>query len=188
MSACPSCGSGLETPLVCTACGVLLSPDPPPTPFEALGVDVAFALDPRDLKKRLLRFSRYVHPDYFGTAAETVREAAERSSARLNDSYEVLVDDFRRADWIVREQGGPSEADERQMPQVFLMEVLEWNETLEEARAGGPGSPAWAALDKLQAELDEQRASTLARVARSLDPLPDKGSPSLTETRRELNA
>jgi len=185
---CLSCGQELETPLVCAACGNLFSNEPAPGPFETLGIPVAYALDPKALKKRLLHFSRLVHPDFFGTADAQVQATAERNSAQLNDAYEILSDDFRRADWIVKVLGGPSESDERQMPQAFLMEVLEWNEVLEEARANGPESPAWKTLDTLDTDLRGERETTLAAVAAGLEPVPAQGAESLAQTRRQLNA
>jgi len=103
---CPSCGAGLRTPLGCEACGVLLSPDQTPNPFEVLGLEVAYAVDAKDLKKRLLRLSRLTHPDFFATASGEERALAEENNALLNNSHEVLSDDFRRADWIVKALGG----------------------------------------------------------------------------------
>ncbi|MFT5052784.1 MAG: molecular chaperone HscB [Chlamydiales bacterium] len=185
---CLSCGQALETPLVCTSCGNLFSTEPAPGPFETLGLPVSYTLDTKALKKRLLQFSRHVHPDFFGTADAQVQATAERNSAQLNDAFEILSDDFRRADWIVKQLKGPSESDERQMPQAFLMEVLEWNELLEEARADGPDSRAWKALDTLDTDLCAERETTLAAVAAGLDPLPAEGAESLARTRRQLNA
>ena len=96
----------------------------------------------------------------------------------------MLVDPVERADWLVRSQGGPAENEQRAMPQAFLHEVLEWNEQLEEARAGS----AQAGLRELQARLCEKRDQALANVARLLSPLPERGSPRLSEVRSELNA
>jgi len=185
---CVDCGAQLETPLVCTSCGHLFTNEPAPGPFQTLGIPVTYAIDAKALKKRLLQFSRHVHPDFFGTADAQLQTAAERNSAQLNDAYEILSDDFRRADWIIKELKGPSEADERQMPQAFLMEVLEWNEVLEQARAEGPDSAAWAALDSLDSELRQEREATIAKVAEALDPVPTEGAETLAQIRRRLNA
>jgi molecular chaperone HscB len=188
MTSCASCGEALETPLVCTACGVLHGVDPPPTPFAALGIEAAFELELRDLNKRLLRFSRKTHPDYFGNADAETRARAETHSATLNAAFELLSDPFRRADHLVESLGGPSEKDERQMPQAFLMEVLEWNEALEDARDSAPGSAQRAALAGLESELVARRETTMKAVALGLTPLPARDSAGLTELRRHLNA
>src|SRR5688572_28229820 len=98
MDACRSCGAALETPLGCLACGVLHSEEPPSSPFALLGLAERHDIDPADLRKRLLRFSRLVHPDYFAAAPRAERERAERAAAALNDAHEILADEARRAD------------------------------------------------------------------------------------------
>ncbi len=192
MSACPGCGAELETPLGCHGCGALLEPGRDLTPYETLGLPLAYALDAADLERRLLRFSRVVHPDYFRTAGPELAQRAERHSAALNAAYEVLCDDARRAEWLVEALGGPAAGEEREMPQAFLMEVLEWNEVLEEVRSGGDG----ATLEPMDASLRAERARELVAVAAALDPLPkssadspaDSTDSTLRDVRKRLNA
>ena len=191
MTDCPECAAGLSTPLCCEACGVLFSPEKSPTPFEALGFEVAYAVEAKALKKRLLRLSRLTHPDFFATAPADQRALAEENNAILNNAHEILSDDFRRADWIVKALGGPSESDERQMPQAFLMEVLEWNEALEDGRNAAADSSERKALATLQTTLSAERADTLAAVAASLTPTPAPDATadaSLSAARKQLNA
>jgi len=188
MPDCPRCGAKLETPLGCHACGVLFSPESPPTPFAALGVEPVYRLDQAELKRRLLRLSRTMHPDYFGSGDEEQRRLAERNSAELNRAFAILADDWKRADWLVSWLGGPDEVRERAMPQAFLAEVLEWNEALEAARAAAPGGEERRALDSLEGELRAQRGTAFAALASLLEPLPSRGDASLLEARRQLNA
>jgi molecular chaperone HscB len=188
MEACPSCGARPRTSLLCEACGELLEPRSPPSPFEALGLEPAFALDLGAARARLLALSRALHPDFHGTADAGTRRLAEDNTAALNAAFQVLSDDLRRADWFVRALGGPGEAEERSMPGAFLQEVLEWNETIEEARQAAPGSPARAALRDLAAELDSARAAGIRRVAGLLTPPPPHGDAALRKVRQELNA
>ena len=188
MSDCPKCGAKLETPLGCGSCGVLFSPDREPTPFEVFGLEPAYALDAKELKRRLLRFSRLLHPDYFGAADAATRALAERNTATLNQAHELLAQPSERADWLVRWLGGPSEGEQRAMPKSFLLEGLEWNETLEATRAGPHGERERAQLRELDSVLRRQRESVSSEIARLLDPLPARGSAALTEARSQLNA
>jgi DnaJ-domain-containing protein 1 len=185
---CTSCGAGLETPLACGDCGTMLTPSSEVSPYAVIGLDVAYEIDQKDLAQRVRKVARLVHPDFFASAGPTMRALAEAHGARLNEAHEILKDDVRRADWLVRHLGGPSEEQERQMPQAFLMEVLEWNEALDEGASAPPGSTERLALGPLEEELAAQRARTLALVAKALDPLPARGSAALTEVRRDLNA
>jgi molecular chaperone HscB len=188
MPRCPHCSAELETPLACGACGALLDPGREPTPFESLGLAPSVRVDTADLRKRLVRASRLTHPDFFGAGDQATRALAERNTARLNAAFETLSEPARRADWIVRSLGGPDENAERAMPKAFLVEVLEWNELLEEARAAQTDPALAARLAELEASLREKRAEALAALDRLLDPLPPAGSPKLREARAELNA
>lgn len=184
MSACPRCGAPLEALTGCAACGTVLEVRADATPFELLGLETLYDVDARELRKRHLRASRGVHPDFFGGAPVEVRAQAERNAALLNGALETLGDDARRADWLVQHLGGPDEIAERAMPQAFLMEVLEWNEVLEEARAAASFDARLAGLER---DLRAQRTAALAAIARLLTPLPVPGAPALRTARQQLN-
>jgi molecular chaperone HscB len=186
MAACPKCRAPLGTPLVCEKCGGLLEPVARATPFEILGLEPAFALDPSALRARVLALSRRVHPDYFAAGEPELRARAERNTAELNVAHQVLADELRRADWLVKHLGGPGEDEERSMPSEFLHEVLEWNEAIEAARAHGPS--AQAELDELARRLSAERTATLKKIGALLTPLPARSSSVLAEIRKHLNA
>ncbi|MEZ5978951.1 MAG: Fe-S protein assembly co-chaperone HscB [Planctomycetota bacterium] len=185
-SPCHKCGKPLTSTLVCLECGTLMEIGEF-DPFGAFGLDVAVAVDEFALRKSLVRLQRALHPDFFATKGEDARAAAERASSELNAAFEVLSDAGRRGDWIVGRLGGPTKEDERAMPQEFLLEVLEWNETLEEAREAGDARDR-AALASLKDALEEARAETLEALERSLEPLPERGSDRLRDARKRLNA
>lgn len=184
---CPHCQAELETPLACGACSSVFAPAQNATPFELFGLPAAFVLDRTDLRKRHARFGRLVHPDFHATRSPEALALAEAASARLNAAYAVLADDAARADWLVRELGGPDAEKERELPRAFLVEVLEWNEGLE-ALAEPGARDAGARLDALTNELEARRAQTLAATQRLLEPLPPRGAPNLARARQELNA
>ena len=190
MNACPRCKATLETPLACSACGVLISGASGATldPFSVFGLPLAYPIDRALLEKRLLRFTRLVHPDFFATADAEQRALAELASANLNAAHDTLADDWSRADWIVKHFGGPDEQSERSMPQAFLMEVLDWNETLDAARAAQTGSAERAAVERLTTELNQRRTELFQSIARLLTTLPAPKSPVLAEIRKQLNA
>lgn len=179
---CPNCGEGLETPLACGACGVLLQIDAEPTPYEVLGLELSVHVDADDARRRLRRITRLVHPDFFALAGPEQLALAEAHNARLNAAYDLVTDLAARADWLVRHLGGPTQKELGAMPQTFLMEVMEWNEVLED---NAPGSPC---LVNLSAELRGHRADLAAAIEASLDPLPAAGAAALADVRKNLNA
>lgn len=186
--ACPSCGADPRSALVCEGCGGFLEPRTPPTPYEVLGLEPAYTLDPAETRKRMLCLSRALHPDFHSLAGDAARRRAEEGTALLNSTFQVLSSDTRRADWLVQHLGGPDEIEERSMPAEFLQEVLEWNEAIEEARASPPDSSERLALAALEERLVEERARGLQELAVLLTPLPARHSPALREVRRQLNS
>jgi molecular chaperone HscB len=178
----------LTTPLLCERCGTLLDPPAGLSPFEALGLAPGYALDLGPARKRVLALSRRLHPDFHANADDETRRRAQDGTAALNAAFQVLADDARRADWLVRELGGPREDEERAMPPAYLEDVLEWNEAIEEARGSAPDSPARARLASLADRLEQERSATMQRLAALLTPLPPRGSRALRSARQELNA
>ena len=188
MTACSNCKGALETPLACTTCGALLDADAEATPFELLGLPLAYPIDRADLKQRLVRFGRLVHPDFYATEGEAARALAEIASARLNAAHALLADDPARAEWIVEHLGGPRAEVQRELPRAFLIEVLDWNEELE-ALSSTPNAPGSAErLAAIASNLEARRAEDLASITRLLVPLPARGSPVLARVREQLNA
>ena len=188
MRRCPRCSKDLETPLGCLECGAVLPLGDDldrSGPFEVLGLPPGYEIDPQDLRRRLLRFSRLVHPDFFASASPEEKHRAEHAAAVLNASFARLADGPDRADFLVRNLGGPDETAERTMPKEFLMQVLDWNETLEAARGGTVGADH---LEGLRRELEARRAEALLAISKLLVPLPPAGSPGLAEVRQRLNA
>ena len=187
MSNCPHCGAELETPLGCGACKVPLDTQAPCDPFSALGLSPSQALEASELERLHLKYTRWVHPDYFAASPE-LRALAEKNTGVLNGALSSLGDPIKRADHLVRALEGPSDAELKDMPQAFLMEVLDWNESLQEAHASEAGSPERDRAFKLLPELEARRTAGLDAINDLLTPLPDKGAEALASARRELNA
>jgi molecular chaperone HscB len=185
MARCEGCQAPLETPLGCAACGRLFVPRGQLSPFEVLGLAPRARIDAGALRKALLRLGRVVHPDFFAGKDESTRALAERHSAALNEAFEVLSDDVRRADHLITSLGGPNDNDLREMPQPFLLEALDWNERLDLAQAGD--AQARAGLLELEGELRARRAAGVEAVLDKLDPLPPPGAKALRQARAELN-
>jgi molecular chaperone HscB len=131
--------------------------------FERLGLPRRFSLSPADVEREYLARSRDVHPDYhqLGTAGE--ERASTEMSALLNEAYATLRDPFRRAEYLLLLEGGPSASESKEMAPAFLEEILELRMRIEEARESGAGSADAAGL---QQELAARRGALLGEVAK----------------------
>ena len=104
-------------------------------PFELLGLERRFDIDRKALQAAYLKRSGQLHPDRFPDAADQA-EAAGRA-ARLNTARDVLADDERRADVLLRLLGGPAREEDKSLPDGFLMDIMEARQEMEDAIASG---------------------------------------------------
>jgi molecular chaperone HscB len=134
------------------------------TQFERLGLPRRFRLDSAELERNYLTKSREVHPDFAGSDAPS-----QQQSAALNEAYTTLRDPFKRAEYLLAVEGGPSAADSRDMPAEFLEEMLELRMKIEEIKQehdrDRPG--------RLQMEVDliQRRDALLETAAEQFDHL-----------------
>ena len=151
-----------------------------PTHFERLGLPRRFRLDPAELERNYLARSREVHPDFTGNDPASLGE-----SAALNEAYAILRDPFRRAEYLLTVEGGPSATDVKQMPAEFLEEMLDLRMRIEEVRASrGPGR------QNMEVDLARRRDGLLEDAAKQFDRLADAPDRAgvLTGVRQTLNA
>src|SRR5919108_5265898 len=113
--------------------------------FQRLGLPRRFSLDAAALEREYLARSRALHPDYHQLGSSAEQAASVELSAALNEAYTTLKDPFKRAEYLLRLEGGPSASELKDMPPEFLEEMLDLRMEI----AGlAPDSPAAQALEK----------------------------------------
>lgn len=154
--------------------------------FDRLGLPRRFAVDPDAVERAYLARSRAVHPDYHLSGSSADLSASLELSAALNEAYNTLRDPFTRADYLLTLDGGPTAAEQKQMPQAFLAEMLEARERVEEARVGCPDDAAVLADDfgKRYDGLLAEVAGLFTRL--EARPAGDPGRPALLAHIRQL--
>src|SRR4051812_17231956 len=148
------------------------------THFERLGLPRRFRLDAAELERNYLAKSREVHPDFTGNDPASLGE-----SAALNEAYATLRDPFRRAEYLLTVEGGPSAADVKQMPAEFLEEMLDLRMRIEEVKHGGERQAMEADLARRRDGLLEDAAMQFDRLGGATD-----RAGVLTAIRQRLNA
>jgi molecular chaperone HscB len=130
--------------------------------FEVLGVPRRFAVTTAELEAQYLALSKQLHPDRWARATPRERLEAVQKTTELNDAYRVLKDPVKRAEYLLKREGLDI-ADEKggvKAAPTLLMEMMERNEALAEARAAGD-APAVA---RMAAEMRASRASAMRTV------------------------
>ena len=131
--------------------------------FELFDVPPTFAQDRATLDERWKELQREAHPDRFAAQGAAAQRVAMQWSVRINEAYQRLKNPLKRAAYLCELRGAPINAEKNTaMPADFLMEQMEWRETLEEARSE-------AELDALGDRLLSARRHALQRIEELLD-------------------
>ncbi len=120
------------------------------TDFELFELPVRFALDREALDQRWKDLQREVHPDRHAASDSQTQRQAMQWSVRINEAYQRLKDPLQRAAYLCELHGASIQAENNTaMPSAFLMQQMEWRETLEDA----------ATSDQLEDMADEVSAT-----------------------------
>ncbi|WP_066333377.1 Fe-S protein assembly co-chaperone HscB [Azohydromonas lata] len=146
--------------------------------FTLFGLPQKFALDRAALDACWRQLQARVHPDRFAAEGATAQRLAMQWSVRVNEAYRRLRDPLTRAAYLCELRGAPIDAhNNTAMPAAFLMQQMEWRETLEEANAAAEveslddevRTAERALLDEVRQLLDERGdAATAAQRVRAL--------------------
>lgn len=109
--------------------------------FELFEIPESMKMDKGSLRRKFYQLSREYHPDHTAGASEAQQNEALRMTELINTAYKTLNDDQERIGYILRSQSLLSANENHQMPQDFLMQMMDINET----------------VDDLQSEFDEQK-------------------------------
>ncbi|MBP6542493.1 MAG: Fe-S protein assembly co-chaperone HscB [Piscinibacter sp.] len=146
--------------------------------FDLFGVEQRFAQDRAALDARWRALQAEVHPDKFASDGAAAQRVAVQWAVRVNEAYQRLKDPLKRGAYLCELAGQPINAENNTaMPGSFLMQQMEWRESLDEARtvqqvealADTVAAHRNGALQKLQRLLDEQQdAAAAAQQVRAL--------------------
>src|SRR3954471_5688260 len=126
--------------------------------FELLGLKPSYALDSSELESRYRELQGHVHPDRFAASPEAERRVAMQWAVQANEAYRTLRDPVGRARYLLSLKGfDTGEESNTAMPPDFLMQQMEWRESVAEAREARDG----ARLKALHAEIGGEREEML---------------------------
>lgn len=181
-SKCLACHADLETPIVCAGCQTLYPVPQSVDYFDLFRLPRRYRIDVEELEKKFLAISRNIHPDFFGSQSQEMRELSVRLSAELNEALRVLKDPVLRAGYLLENAGGRSAAQDRSVPQAVLTEVVTLQEEIEDAAGDG------AALARIRERVTARRGRILERIAELADDLADRSEKDKTELRQAINS
>lgn len=116
--------------------------------FTLFQLEPQFDIDTDSLEQSYRTLAARFHPDRFASASAFEQKQAVMMSSTINEAYRTLKNPIDRAAYLLRQQGIDADAPEHtSFAPEFLMQQMEWRETLTEVR-GGQDQTALPALDK----------------------------------------
>lgn len=102
--------------------------------FELYNIPVSFFPDATIIKKKFYELSRKYHPDFFSNASDDEQTEVLEKSSIINKAFKIFADADETTKYILQLKGLLEEEEKYKLPSDFLMDVMELNEQLMEAK------------------------------------------------------
>lgn len=104
--------------------------------FELFQLPIQFQIDAKQLEAAYKDVQTRVHPDRFAVASDAERRVAMQWAATANEAFQTLKKPLSRAQYLLKLNGVDVGLESNtKMPMDFLMQQMEWRESLESAVA-----------------------------------------------------
>jgi molecular chaperone HscB len=131
--------------------------------FALFGLPRRFALERQAIDERWRALQAQVHPDRFAAEGGAAQRVAMQWAMRVNEAHRRLKDPVARAAELCRLGGVTIDLhDNAAMPRDFLMQQMQWRESLDEAAD-------LAAVRNLESEVVQRRHALVEQLRLQLD-------------------
>jgi len=134
--------------------------------FDLFGLPARQGIEELELERVYQDVQSRVHPDKHAHLGEAERRLAMQWATRANEAYLTLKSPLKRAEYLLRLAGHDPEIERNTaMPADFLMQQLEWRESVEQAHQVGDVEQ----LEDFHRRLRAEMAGQYAELAKVLD-------------------
>ncbi len=134
--------------------------------FDLFRIPRSFDVDLKMLEKHYLEMLSRVHPDTAVQLSDTERRLTLQWATLTNEAYQTLKRPLERARYLLGLMGIQTrEDDNTAMPKEFLLEQMEWRETLHQSIL----LKNEAAIETLEAHIRNERTSLLESLSSLFD-------------------
>lgn len=103
--------------------------------FNLFQLEPSFNIDTKALEQTYRALAARFHPDKFASASAFEQKQAVMMSSTINDAYRTLKSPIDRAAYLLKSQNIDADAPEHtSFSPEFLMQQMEWRETLMDAQ------------------------------------------------------
>ena len=123
--------------------------------FELFDMPVQLQVDRPALSKKYFELSRLYHPDFHTQSRPEEQAQALERSALLNKAWRTFGDPDETIRYVLLLKGVMQEEEKYELPDEFLMEVMEINEALMDAEDPETSMVVAGKLENLELEIRE---------------------------------
>ncbi len=102
--------------------------------FELFNIEPSLKPDKKLVSAKYFELQKKYHPDFFGQESEEEQAEALERSSMVNKAWKVFNDTDETIRYVLQLKGLLEEEEKYQLPPDFLMEMMELNEKLAEAK------------------------------------------------------
>lgn len=123
--------------------------------FDLFDIPVSLKINTTTLAKKYFALQKKYHPDYYSGAGEDVQAEVLEKAAQVNKAFKTFKNPDETIKYVLLQKGLLEEEEKYQLPNDFLMEMLELNEKLAEAAFEGDENVATIkeSLNSAEAEM-----------------------------------
>ena len=151
-----------------------------PDYFEFYELPVQFNPDQQLVKAKFYAFSKQYHPDFYANESEEKQQEVLELSTLNNKAYQTLSNASKRLKYVLELKGIVATDEGYQLPQSFLMEMMDVNEALMDLEF----EPDEAKLDAVKKDItliEKQLEDNLSGLLRQFDEHPEDSEKLLPE-------
>jgi molecular chaperone HscB len=131
--------------------------------FELFDIKPTLKPDKKLISTRYFELQKKYHPDFFSQESEEEQAKALEKSSMINKAWKVFNDTDETIKYVLQLKGLLEEEEKYQLPPDFLMEMMELNEKLAEAKMEGD-SIAMADCRLQIADWEEKEYDTIKEI------------------------
>ena len=105
--------------------------------FTLYNIPLSFNLSKDLVKQQYFQLSRKYHPDFITTGTDEEKDEALEKSSLVNKAYKIFNNQDETIQYVLQLKGLLQEEEKYALPNEFLMEIMELNEELMDAKIEG---------------------------------------------------
>ena len=131
--------------------------------FKLFKIKRSFDIDPSELKRNFTQLQRVLHPDKFVTKSLEEQETSADKSSQVNQAFNTLKNPHSRGLYLLSLSGvevKEDESDQELRKGMFLEEVMEINEKVEEAKTNSQ-------MERLRQEINDKLSELTLAISKA---------------------